>query len=183
MELSRILARLRDALRREKPPVEPPPAMIGLPPSMRPMWHDPAEHARDFSERYAGPINIEVEDRMVQLGIDPLKIGWRDLGEDHKAFYPDMAEAGNVSPEGRIVVGAGLFNPEKIAEIYGEEAGRLFGDSRIEDRLESIIAHEYEEHRHDMSHVEALKHAPSTELPISDRARAIAEAMKRGWER
>ena len=157
--------------------------MIGTPPSRRPMWHDPAEHARDFSERYAEPINIEVESRMVELGIDPLKIGWRDLGEDHKAFYPDIAEAGNVSPDGRIVVGAGLFNPELIADIYGEEAGRLFGDSRIEDRLDSIIAHEYEEHRHDMSHVEALKTAPKSELPISDRAREIAEAMKRGWER
>jgi hypothetical protein len=27
------------------------PGMIGTPPSQRPMWHDPAAHARDFAER------------------------------------------------------------------------------------------------------------------------------------
>ena len=56
---------------------EPSPGMIGTPPSARPMWSDPAQHACDFSERYAEPINIEVESRMMELGIDPLKIGWR----------------------------------------------------------------------------------------------------------
>jgi hypothetical protein len=29
-----------------------PPALIGTPPSARPLWHDPAAHARDFAERY-----------------------------------------------------------------------------------------------------------------------------------
>src|SRR3954454_1291857 len=33
------------------------PAMIGTPPSRRSMWHDPAQHARDFAERYAEPMN------------------------------------------------------------------------------------------------------------------------------
>ncbi|OJW21147.1 MAG: hypothetical protein BGO49_24340 [Planctomycetales bacterium 71-10] len=181
--LSRILARLRDAFRREETAVDPSSAMIGLPPSQRPRWSDPAEHARDFSERYAEPINIEVESRMMELGVDPAKIGWREVGEDHKAFHPGIADAGNVSPDGRIVVGAGLFNPDRIAEVYGEKAGRLFEGSRIEDRLDSIVAHEYEEHRHGMSHVEALDRTPSTALPISDRARAIAAAMRDGWKR
>jgi len=35
--------------------------MIGTPPSQRPMWHDPAAHARDFAERYADPLNYLVE--------------------------------------------------------------------------------------------------------------------------
>ena len=48
-------------------------------------------------------------------------------------------------------------------------------------RLDAIVAHEYEEHRHGGSHVEALKHAPSTELPITDRAREIVRAMQKGW--
>ena len=43
--------------------------MIGTPPSKRPMWHDPAEHARDFAERYAEPMNYHVENRMMELGI------------------------------------------------------------------------------------------------------------------
>ena len=33
------------------------------------MWHDPAEHARDFAERYAEPMNYHVENRMMELGI------------------------------------------------------------------------------------------------------------------
>src|SRR5208337_4100955 len=40
------------------------PAMIGTPPSKRSLWHDPAEHARDFAERYADPMNYHVESRM-----------------------------------------------------------------------------------------------------------------------
>jgi hypothetical protein len=40
--------RIRDFFRK--------PAMIGMPPSERLMWHDPAAHARDFAERYAEPI-------------------------------------------------------------------------------------------------------------------------------
>ncbi len=31
--------------------------MIGTPPSQRPMWDDPAAHARDFAERYAEPFD------------------------------------------------------------------------------------------------------------------------------
>ena len=32
-----------------------------------------------------------------------------------------------------------------------------------------------------MSHEAALKAAPKTDLPISDRAREICRAMERGW--
>src|SRR5208282_1774820 len=45
------------------------PAMIGTPPSARPMWHDPAAHARDFAERYAEPMDYLAAQRMMELGI------------------------------------------------------------------------------------------------------------------
>ena len=38
--------RIRDFFRK--------PAMIGTPPSARPVWDDPAAHARDFSRRGDG---------------------------------------------------------------------------------------------------------------------------------
>ena len=41
--------RIRDFFRK--------PAMIGTPPSLRPKWHDPKAHARNFAERYAEPMN------------------------------------------------------------------------------------------------------------------------------
>jgi hypothetical protein len=44
-------------------------AMIGTPPSGRPMWHDPAAHARDFAERYAEPLDVIVSQRIQDLGI------------------------------------------------------------------------------------------------------------------
>ena len=54
--IRRLFTRLTEAakgfLRREKPHAEPPPSMIGTPPSQRPMWHKPAAHAMDFAERY-----------------------------------------------------------------------------------------------------------------------------------
>ena len=45
---SRIREAARHLFRRQ-----PPPAMIGTPPSQRPTWHDPAAHSPDFAERYA----------------------------------------------------------------------------------------------------------------------------------
>ena len=53
--------RIRDFFRK--------PAMSGTPPSKRSSWHDPAEHYRDFAERYAEPMNYHVENRMMELGI------------------------------------------------------------------------------------------------------------------
>ena len=49
--------------------------MIGTPPSKRSLWHDPAEHARDFAERYAEPMNYHVENRIMELGIPTDRIG------------------------------------------------------------------------------------------------------------
>ena len=47
-----------------------PPAMIGVPPSRRPaIPTDAAEHALDFSHRYAKLMNYHVENRMMELGI------------------------------------------------------------------------------------------------------------------
>ncbi|QEH35352.1 hypothetical protein OJF2_39030 [Aquisphaera giovannonii] len=164
---------------------EPSPGMIGAPPSARSPWHDPARHARDFGERHAGLIDYHVESRMLELGIDPVRIGWGDVeaGIRHAAFHPHVGDGGNVSPDGRIIVGSGVFSDELLRAEYGDEAAELFRASRTRDRLDSILAHEYEEHAHGMSHAEAVKHAPETELPISDRARAIARAMEKGWKR
>ena len=62
---------------------------------------------------------------------------------------------------------------------YDEKAVSLFGKSRLRDRMDAIIAHEYEERRNGMSHVEALKAAPKTALPIREGAREISREMER----
>lgn len=169
--------RIRDFFRK--------PAMIGAPPCLRPMWHDSATHARDFAERYAHDLDLAVAERMTELGIPDHQIGMPDdqRGIPWAAFHPLGGEGGYNSPDGRLVVESGLFNFGLFRKAYGEKAGKMFADSDVTSRLDAIIAHEYEECRHRGSHVETLKHAPVTELPITDRARQIATAMERGWSR
>ncbi len=104
-----------------------------------------------------------------------------DRGIPWAAFHPLGTQGGYNAPDGRIVVESGLFNLDLLREDYGEEAARLYADSDVTSRLDAIIAHEYEEHRRGGSHLEALNHAPSSELPITDQAREIARAMQEGW--
>jgi hypothetical protein len=147
------------------------------------MWHDPAQHARGFAERYAEPLDRLVAVRMEEQGLSMDQIGMPDddRGIPWATFHPLGKQGGYNSPDGRLVVEFGLFNPDLLREDYGEEAARIHTDSGSTSRLDAIIAHEYEEHRHAGSHVEAITHAPSAELPITDRARAIARAMQMGW--
>jgi len=157
--------------------------MIGTPPSRRGRWPDPAAHARDFSDRYAEDIDLAVSQRMVDLGIPRNRIGMPDddRGIEWAAFHPLGRDGGYNSPDGRLVVESGLFNLDLLRKDYGDEAAKRYAASDAISRLDSIIAHEYEEHRHGGNHVEALKHAPKTALPITDQAREICMAMERGW--
>ena len=52
-----FFSRFKTAVRKLVARLRPPPAMVGTPPSQRPMWHDPVAHARNFSKRYAEPLN------------------------------------------------------------------------------------------------------------------------------
>jgi hypothetical protein len=102
-------------------------------------------------------------------------------GVQWAAFHPYGTERGNNSPDGRLIVDSGVLNLDLLRKNYGGKAAGLFEKSRLRDRLDAIIAHEYEEHRHGMDHEAALKHAPKTELPITERAREICRAMEKGW--
>jgi hypothetical protein len=169
--------RIRDLFRK--------PAMIGTPPSKQPMWHDPAAHAKDFAKRYAVELDYAVSQRMLDLGIPTDQIGMPNVGHGppRLVFQPHGVEGGNVRGNGEMIIDSGLINDDLLKKDYGKKAGRLFERARLRDRLDAIIAHEYEEHRHGMSHEAALTAAPKTELPISDRAREIAKAMEKGWRR
>jgi hypothetical protein len=120
---------------------------------------------------------------MRELGIHDQQIGMPDriAGIDWAVFHPHGMEGGNNSADGRLVVDSGVLNLDLLREDYGSHATALFEKARLRDRLDAILAHEYEEHRHGMDHRAALKHAPKTELPISERAREICNAMEEGW--
>jgi hypothetical protein len=160
------------------------PAMIGTPPSARPMWHDPAAHARDFAERYAEPMDYLAAQRMMELGIPHSQIGRPD--PDHggrwRAFFPHEGDGGGVVGD-KINVDAGLFDTDLMTRIYGPEIGKRWENDRLCDRLDQIIAHEHAE-AYGVSHEEAVQRAADTTLAIREKARerlrAIAEAERRG---
>jgi hypothetical protein len=150
--------------------------MVGVPPSARQVSADPALHAVDFSHRYAEPMDYHVANRMMELGIPANRIGSSDvdLGIRHAAFHPQDRIGGSNSPGGRLTVDSGVFNPELMA---GNHAAKVWPRSRLRDRLDAIIAHEYEEAQGD-GHMAALARGPDTELPIREGARELLRSMR-----
>ncbi len=112
---------------------------------------------------------------MKELGIPDGRRGQPDFGGDGRwrAFNPRGREGG-ANTTG-VVVDSGVLNPELLA---GKKGGRIWPKMRLKDRIDAIIAHEYEELRHG-SHAGALKAAARTELPISAEARRVCRAMAR----
>jgi len=152
------------------------PVMIGTPPSARQVSADPGLHATDFSHRYADLINFHVENRMMEFGIDPNRIGSSDIdyGIRHAAFHPQDTIGGSNGAGGRLTVDSGVFNPDLM---FGQHAEKVWPKARFRDRLDAIIAHEYEEAK-GLSHVAALAHGPDTELPIREGARKLLRSMR-----
>lgn len=136
---------------------------------------DPADHAQDFARRWADRLNRYCANRMLDLGVPDDRNGEPDYDGDGRwrAFEPQGRKGGsNVTG---VVVDSGVLNPELL---MGGKGGRIWPHMRLRDRIDSVVAHEYEELRHG-SHAAALKAAPKTDLPISDEARRLCRAMAR----
>ena len=181
--LSRILSRLRDALRREKAAPEPPPAMIGTPPSARglkPIPDDLDEHLVDFCTRYWEPLEEITKRRMRKVGVPEDKIGMLDVDNDYRlaAFHPTQLDGGGVHrPTGRVNVDAGLFKPGLLAEAVPPDVSSLHDAAPASVKLDEIIAHEFEEGvRGD--HLAAVEHAPETSLAIKEESRRLLRAQR-----
>ncbi len=157
--------------------------MTGPPPSTRQAPADPAAHAADFSARYAEPQDYHTSQVMLDMGLPPEKIGASDPEHEirNAAFHPHGRIGGDVTPDGRIVLDSGVMNPDLLTANYGEEAGKLWGGSRLRSRIQAIAAHEWTEYKTG-SHAGALARAPNTELPLSHEAREILRAMRDGWK-
>jgi hypothetical protein len=163
----------------EQPPDEPPPAMIGLPPSARGLTGRPkdiADHASAVAQEWEDVGESYVRKRMRELGIPENQSGQPDYDGDGRwrAFDP-REKKGGANTTG-VVVDSGALNPELFK---GKKGGRIYPKMRLRDRIDAIIAHEYEELRHAGSHAAALKAAAKTKLPISNEARRLCRAMAR----
>ena len=148
----------------------------------RPPPH-PADHAEDFSRRYAEGLDIAAGQIMMDLGLTSNQMGARDAerGGEHHSFFPGERTAGGLSPAGQVTLDSGIMNPAVMDEPYGAECGQLWRKSRLRDRMQAIVAHEVAEHEQG-DHELALIAAPETKLPISHKAREIARAMEAGWK-
>ncbi len=143
---------------------------------------DPADHAEDFSRRYADDLDIIAGQVMLDLGIPNDQIGARDpeRNSEHHSFFPGERSGGSISPAGQITVDSAVMNPNARDGPYGDECAKLWRESKLPDRIQAVIAHEKAEHEY-RDHELALIAAPATELPISQRATEILRAMEAGW--
>jgi hypothetical protein len=158
---------------------EPIPAMIGTPPSARfpAIPIDPAEHALRSAHDWADVAETYAQERMRQLGIPERQIGvrWRERNYRRVAFIPSEGDGGGITPDG-INVDSGVLNPQLNAEEIGPRASAIWEKARLRDRIDAVIAHEYEESLAG-THEGAEIRAADTALPISDNARRILRAI------
>jgi hypothetical protein len=154
----------------------PPKGVIGILPSRR--GGRPAGvglHASQVAQEWEDVSESYVRRRQEELGIPEHQRGQPDYEHDGRwrAFDPYGRKGGGNTTG--VVVDSGVLNPELLK---GKKGGRIWPKTRLKDRIDAIIAHDYEE-PHRGSHVEALKAAPRTELPISAKARRLCRAMAR----
>jgi hypothetical protein len=151
------------------------PGMIGEPPSLRypAIPADPAEHAIRSAREWREVAETYLQRRMKELGIPEEKIGATDpyRRKPLHTFDPDGTVGGNITTG--ITVNSGVLNP---ALLRGKKGGKAWAEARLRDRIDAVIAHEYEEDRHN-THEAAIKAAAKTQLPISDGARRILRAI------
>jgi hypothetical protein len=137
---------------------------------------DPADHAAQFARDWADRLELYCIERMQELGIPEDRLGEPDYDGDGRwmAFDPRGRKGGNNTTG--VVVDSGVLNPDLMK---GEKGGRIWPRMRLRDRIDAIIAHEYEELRHGGSHAEAIRAAARTELPIGEEARRLNRARTR----
>jgi hypothetical protein len=136
---------------------------------------DPTDHAQDFAYRWRDKLDECCTLRMQGLGIPDEHNGASDFDRtgDWRAFDWRGRNGGNVTTG--VYVNSGVLNPDLLK---GQKGGRIWPKARLRDRLDAVIAHEWEELK-TADHGKALRTAPKTELPISDEARRICRAMAR----
>lgn len=118
---------------------------------------------------------------MHELEIPEDQIGSSDYarGVPWRVFFPNESTGGGNTPGGRISVDSGVLNPRLNAAMNDESAQIVWEKSRLRDRIDAAIAHEFEEARLG-THDEALVAAPVTSLPIGEKARLILRAIANG---
>ena len=185
--LAEVAKGLAENFRRKRLSAKRPPAMIGLPPSARGLTGRPTEpalHASAVAREWEDVAESYVRKRMRELGIAERRIGAPDYdrGGERRAFLPDDAKGGTNDFAGRIYVDSGVLNPQLNSEALCPEASTLWARSRLRDRIDAVIAHEYEESG-GISHDQVVERVAETALPIGESARRILRSIAEGEKR
>ena len=144
---------------------------------------DPADHAEDFSHRYADRLDWFASIRMEELRIHKDRIGSsdHDHGISWAAFNAYERHGGGISSGGRINLDSGIFNDD-LMKPFGRKADKAWKKASVKTRADACIAHEFEE-GNGFSHDEAIERAPDTDLPITQKAMELAKAVRDGNRR
>lgn len=154
------------------PPPDLPPAMANFPTA-------PDPHVLRFATEFEEDLVRATEERMREVGVPEEYIGGTYNGIQLRAFAIQSAEniGGNMrpgtSPVPGIFVDQGVLNP-----CHGvTEAIPSWQQSRLVDRLDAAIAHEFEElmSKGFDPHDDAIINAPNTALRITDEARRMLD--------
>jgi hypothetical protein len=141
---------------------------------------NPIAHATDFATRNADALEQIVQQRMRDVGVPDHLIGDIPLGGGvRRAFHPAAETGGGVTVGRGINVDSGVLNPELLGNPKSGGAAAAWSRARLRDRIDAVIAHEYEECLLGTD-LAARQHAPTTKLRISDAARAILRQMAGG---
>jgi hypothetical protein len=83
---------------------------------------------------------------MRQLGIPERQIGVRSRERSYRrvAFIPGEGDGGGITPDGTNV-DSGVLSPQLNAEVIGPRASAIWEKARLRDRIDAVIAHEFEE--------------------------------------
>ncbi len=131
------------------------------------------EHAAEFARTWADRLDEYCAVRMQELGIPAEQIGAGDPEHGIRwcCFNPYDLDGGNITTG--ITINTGVLDS---GLLQGKAGATQWPRARLRDRIDAIIAHEWEEYRSG-SHEAALKTAPATDLPITAGARRILQAM------
>jgi hypothetical protein len=94
-------------------------------------------------------------------------------------FHPKERTGGGIPPGSRINRNSGVFNSDLLVPHPSPSVASIWRKSRLRDRCDAVIAHEYHEGQGG-SHADAERRAAQTELPVTDGARRILRAMAEG---
>jgi hypothetical protein len=152
----------------------------------------------EFAARNEAELNATIAARMRQLGVPEDMIGLRGVAgiDEGRAFvrFPDSQIGGNLNPAVNPALQRGIAIDHGVLDVAHPSMNNVpawrQANTTLRDRVDAAVAHEFVEARLtppanltgqarvEWLHSEALRLAPDTTLPITERAREILQQYR-----